>query len=316
MIERRLGMISIVLPTYNGSQYIQCAVDSILKQTYTDIELIIVDDCSTDGTGAIVDEMAKYDKRIRVIHNKMNKKLPASLNIGFEKARGDYFTWTSDDNVYKSNALEIMLLCLKENPDSDIVYAMCDIIDSNGNLVATDTNQKKSNQENNNIHNWVGACFLYKRKVHDKLHGYDEKLFLVEDYDFWLRAARDFKYKKINQNLYQYRIHSNSLTSTRNEEIMAKTVELLQRELDQGYVQPNDTALLYKHFVNYYYVHMDNNKFRIYMKLLKQIKDKRVKVNFSYRLAEIVGINSIRRMWKFWYFFERKIKRISERNAK
>ncbi len=316
MTERRLEMISIVLPTYNGSRYIQYAVDSILKQTYTDIELIIVDDCSTDDTGAIVDKMAKYDKRIRVIHNKINKKLPASLNIGFENAHGDYFTWTSDDNLYKSNALEIMLLYLKENPETDIVYAMCDTIDSDGNLVAANINQEKGNEENNNIHNWVGACFLYKREVHDKLHGYDENLFLVEDYDFWLRAARYFKYQKINQTLYQYRVHANSLTSTRNEEIMAKTIELLQRELEQGYVQPRDTALLYKHFVNYYYVHMDNNKFRTYMKLLKQMKDERIKVNLSYRLAEIVGINPIRKIWEFRYLLERKIKRISGRNAK
>ncbi len=310
-------MISIVLPTYNGSRYIQCAVDSILKQTYTDIELIIVDDCSTDGTGAIVDKLSKCDKRINVIHNKVNKKLPASLNIGFENAQGEYFTWTSDDNLYKSNALEIMLLNLKENPETDIVYAACDIIDSEGNLVAANTNQEKGNEEKNNyIHNWVGACFLYKREVHDKLHGYDEKLFLVEDYDFWLRAARYFKYKKINQNLYQYRVHANSLTSTRNEEIMAKTIELLQRELEQGYVQPNDTALLYKHFVNYYYVHMDNNKFRTYMKLLKQMKDERIKINVSYRLAEIVGINFIKKIWGFWYSLERKTKGISGRNAK
>ena len=301
-------MISIVLPTYNGSRYIQYAVDSILKQTYTDIELIIVDDCSTDDTGAIVDEMAKKSKRIRIIHNEINKKLPASLNIGFENAHGDYFTWTSDDNLYKSNALEIMLRSLKENPDTDIVYAMYDKIDSEGNLIAASASQGNK-EKNNYIHNWVGACFLYKREVHTQLHGYDENLFLVEDYDFWLRAARYFNYQKINQSLYQYRVHANSLTSTRNQEIMAKTVELLQRELEQGYVQPNDTALLYKHFVNYYYVHMDNNNFRTYMKLLKQAKDKRIRINLSYRLAEIIGCNTVKKMWDDWYFGKNKLKK-------
>lgn len=299
-------MISIVLPTYNGSRYLTSAIDSILKQTYSDIELILVDDCSTDGTDVIVDVIAKSDKRIRVIHNKINKKLPASLNIGFENAKGDYFTWTSDDNLYKYNALEIMLKSIKENPDTDIVYAMYGTIDTEGKVLTTNTNQEKESEEKiSYIHNWVGACFLYKREVHDKLHGYDENLFLVEDYDFWLRAARYFNYKKINQNLYQYRVHPNSLTSTRKGEVLAKTVELLQRELELGYVQPDETALLYKHFVNYYFDCMDNKNFKKYMKLLKHMKDKRIKINLSYRLAEIVGCKAVKKMWEYWYFLEK-----------
>ena len=180
-------MISVVLPTYNGISYIKNSVTSILEQTYTDLELIIVDDCSTDGTGDVVDALAKSDDRIHVIHNSVNKKLPASLNIGFENAKGNYYTWTSDDNLYKHDALEVMLNHLKESPNTDIVYAMYDTIDSDGNIITNDNNDSQSCPEENGIlHNWVGACFLYKREVHDRLYGYDENLFLVEDFDFWL----------------------------------------------------------------------------------------------------------------------------------
>lgn len=300
-------MISIVLPTYNGSRYIKDAVNSILKQSYTNFELIIVDDCSTDDTGVIADELAKYDERVRVIHNKINRKLPASLNIGFENAHGDYFTWTSDDNLYKSNALEIMLVNLEEDSQIDIVYAMYDTIDSEGNLVAVNANQEKQYEgSQNHFHNWVGACFLYKREVHDKLNGYDENLFLIEDFDFWLRAARYFTYKKINQNLYQYRIHDKSLTNTRNAEVKAKTISLLQRELEQGFIRKNDTTLLYKHFVDYYYIHIDNTNFRKYMKLLRKTRDNRIRIDISYRLAEIVGIGAVKKMWKRWYAVTKK----------
>ena len=81
-------MISVVLPTYNGEKYIEQSIKSILYQTYTNWELIVVDDCSTDSTLDIVKKYARIDERITVLHNSQNQKLPQSLNIGFEKAGG------------------------------------------------------------------------------------------------------------------------------------------------------------------------------------------------------------------------------------
>ena len=101
--------VSIVLPTYNGEEYIRQSIDSIRNQTFEDWELIIVNDYSTDGTSLIIREYEKKDSRIIVIENSENKKLPASLNIGFRSATGKYFTWTSDDNRYLPNALQCMV---------------------------------------------------------------------------------------------------------------------------------------------------------------------------------------------------------------
>lgn len=81
--------VSIVLPVYNGEVYLRQAIESVLAQTYENWELIIVDDCSTDGSPAIMDEYAGWDARIKVVHNKENQKLPESLNIGFRQAEGD-----------------------------------------------------------------------------------------------------------------------------------------------------------------------------------------------------------------------------------
>lgn len=85
--------ISIVLPTYNGEKYLKQSIESILGQTYTDWELIVVNDCSTDSTQEIIDFYRKKDTRIRTIFNYTNQKLPESLNIGFREAKGEYFTW-------------------------------------------------------------------------------------------------------------------------------------------------------------------------------------------------------------------------------
>ena len=114
--------VSIVLPTYNGEKFIRESIDSILYQTFTDWELIIVNDCSTDGTPNIVNRYAASDSRIRVIHNKENQKLPESLNIGFREARGEYLTWTSDDNMYLPSALEKMIIIIYQLPWNEWMY--------------------------------------------------------------------------------------------------------------------------------------------------------------------------------------------------
>ena len=125
-------MVSIVMPTYNGQKYIREALNSITEQTYKEFELIIVDDCSTDGTPKIVQEYAAKDSRIKVIRNESNQKLPKSLNIGFTKCIGDYFTWTSDDNLYHMDALKRMVEYLENDKNTNFVYACEEFIDENG----------------------------------------------------------------------------------------------------------------------------------------------------------------------------------------
>lgn len=124
--------ISVVLPVYNGEQYIEESIQSVLNQTWQDWELIIVDDCSTDRTPEIIRWYAQQEPRIQVIQNAENQKLPRSLNIGFQCALGDYFTWTSDDNRYKPEAFETMLAYLCAAPEVGLVYCDMDFIDGEG----------------------------------------------------------------------------------------------------------------------------------------------------------------------------------------
>ena len=93
------ALVSIVLPVYNGARFLAEAIQSCLAQTYPHWELIVVDDCSTDDSPQIVAGFAADDARIRVIRHAHNRKLPGALNTGFDAARGEYLTWTSDDNL-------------------------------------------------------------------------------------------------------------------------------------------------------------------------------------------------------------------------
>ena len=216
--------VSIVLPTYNGERYIRESIESILKQTFIDWELIVVNDCSADNTLQIVSEYAEADERIRIINNEVNQKLPNSLNIGFKDAHGEYLTWTSDDNIYLPNAVAIMSEYLDENIGCPMVCTMMGVIDSEGEILDISSGYK---YENMLVNNCVGACFMYQRYVLNDIGEYDASRFLVEDYDYWLRIL--FHYGRLDylkEVLYLYRKHNTSLSETRKNEIQKQLLKL------------------------------------------------------------------------------------------
>ena len=219
--------VSIVLPTYNGEKYINESIESILSQTFSDWELIIVNDCSTDRTPQIVQKYADKDARIRIIHNQVNQKLPNSLNIGFEQAKGEYLTWTSDDNYYLPSALEEMVNFLNQNPEYPMVCAGMNSIDEKGDIIG-----KFPLYDNQLIfyQACVGACFMYKRQVITDLGIYSTQWFLVEDYEYWLRIRLHYGLiGRINHILYNYRYHENSLTGSRLKEIKKQLYKLRKK---------------------------------------------------------------------------------------
>jgi glycosyltransferase involved in cell wall biosynthesis len=209
-------LISIILPVYNGGKYLAISIERCLNQNFTNFELIIVNDCSTDNTLNIAYNYAEKDNRIIIINNEENKKLPASLNIGHREAKGDFVTWTSDDNIMKPNFLESLLNTL-EKEEADLVYSDYDIINNDGKLKRE---HKSGPTEHLIFGNIIGASFLYKKEVFATLKGFDENLYLLEDYDFWLRASLKFKFIHCKENLYQYRLHENSLTAKIQDSIL------------------------------------------------------------------------------------------------
>lgn len=219
-------LISIVLPVYNGEKYLEKALRSIVQQTYENFELIIVDDCSTDHTPDIIRRYVDKDKRIRCIRNVINLKLPKALNAGFAKANGVYLTWTSDDNCYKPNALEVMVKYLEGHNNIDMVYANYTEIDFAGKII-----RKRYLEEPGGIvyKNVVGACFLYRHEIAKCVGEYDANLFLAEDYDYWIRISKVGMIAHIADNLYYYRIHRSSLTSDRCDMAVTQTYRVLEK---------------------------------------------------------------------------------------
>jgi glycosyltransferase involved in cell wall biosynthesis len=220
--------VSLVLPVHNGATYLQEALASIAAQRFTDYELICVDDASSDSSPQILSAAAAADPRILVIRLDRNVGLPAALNAGFARARGDYFSWTSDDNILRPAMLEVLVAALDAHPDCGVAHGDYRIIDPAGvpgDLVRT-------GPASDLIHgNNIGASFLYRREVDFALGGYDPDLFGAEDYDFWLRAAAHYRFHHVAQDLYLYRKHPGSLTASRAAAVQAMTTAVVQEAL-------------------------------------------------------------------------------------
>lgn len=231
MLMEETKKVSVILPVYNGADNVSDSIDSVLNQTYDNLELIIVNDCSTDGTARIIKEYAKQDARIILIHNKTNQKLPRSLNIGFQAATGEYLTWTSDDNIYRKSAIERMVCTLECTPDAGMVYTDFTVVNEINDEVETWVTMVAA-PENLRLRNVVGACFLYKQDVADKTGIYDPEMFLAEDYDYWIRIWSNAKCVVLHEDLYIYRLQPKGLTATRREAVRKQAGAVISKHFD------------------------------------------------------------------------------------
>lgn len=207
--------VSIVLPVYNGAQYLRESIESCLNQTHRNLQLVIVDDCSTDETPEIIKEYAKRDRRIVSIRNKTNLHLPGALNVGFRHSTGHLLSWTSHDNCYAPGAIEALVRQLCSAPDVGLVYSAFRHIDERGRV------------DPRIVYlpppwflpsvNSVGPCFLYRRAVYEAIGDYNEKVEYQEDYEYWLRVSKRFRLMRLHVPLYYYRRHPESMSAKRKE---------------------------------------------------------------------------------------------------
>lgn len=232
------------------------AIESVMAQTFKDWELVIVNDCSTDNTLEVAQSYADKDVRIRVVSNEKNSKLPASLNHGFREAKGEYWTWTSDDNLLLSTMLEEMSDYLDAHPDVGMIVSDRYNIDENGDIIA-EVHVPDNLNENLLLNNGLGASFMYRSEVAKQAGAYSEELFLVEDYEYWLRLSFLTKIDTLHRFLYKYRVHSGSLSATRKEGIASAKVKMRIQYLPrvEEKLQSNKFSLLL-----YYYRIVDNLK--------------------------------------------------------
>jgi glycosyltransferase involved in cell wall biosynthesis len=204
-----MPLVSIVMPVWNGADYLEAAVFSVLQQTISDFELIIVDDASTDASFQIISRLEETDSRIKSISNPTNRKLPETLNIGFEIAKGDWFTWVSHDNLLEVDFLEI-LLSNAYDFRAEFIYSDYKVINKLNQEIKLAKMRLPDYLYSGNC---IGASFLYRNYIHTQLNGYDSSKFLYEDFDFWVRTFKTgFRMIYVEESPYRYRVHKDQLS--------------------------------------------------------------------------------------------------------
>ena len=237
-------LVSIILPTYNHGEFLKSAIEKILGQDYKNIELIIINDGSEDHTSQILADF-HHDTRVKVIHQN-NQGLPKALNNGFRIARGDFFTWTSADNLMGPNCISQLLKVANNNSNIGLVYSDFQAIEVSGNLMSAhnpwriyDRDNKKSIVRlkqarlfyKNIPINYIGPYFLYRASLARILEGYSD-IPGIEDWDYWLRMqfVTKFQHVKTDGLQYQYRVHSNSMSNHLGvENNLVNTIRLLAK---------------------------------------------------------------------------------------
>lgn len=208
--------VSVLLPVHNGAEYVESAVRSVMEQTLQDIEILLVDDASTDETAEILARLAAEDARIRIEHLKENHRLPRALNRGLDLCRGEYVARMDADDLCEPRRLEVQTAYLDSNPEVTLIGCSVIRIDGEGTPFQTSVRAQDAFATR-----WMcrfvmpfrHPTFLFRRAEMDLR--YDPDCTVSEDYDLLARLTAKRKVGCLPDVLLRYREHGGSLTGTK-----------------------------------------------------------------------------------------------------
>lgn len=259
--------VSILIPVYNGSNFIKQAVESAINQTYKNIEILVINDGSTDGgkTEKIVKEFGERVKYIK----KENGGVASALNVGIEEATGEYISWLSHDDIYLPNKIEKEIEALNnlENKNT-IIFSNFELMDENGiTFTKTDfTKNIKKEKLCQGIYPVIKGCvngctILIPKKCFEEVGYFREELKTTNDYEMWIRLFNKFPSYFIEEKLIKYRIHKNQDTN-KNPVYVSESNELWKDIINDLTEEQIENWKLDK--FNVYmtlYIQMKNSKF-------------------------------------------------------
>ncbi|MEM3173213.1 MAG: glycosyltransferase [Candidatus Nitrosotenuis sp.] len=219
--------VSIVIPVYNAAKYLRYCLDSAIKQTYGDLEIIAINDGSTDESLKILEE---YTSKIYII-NKENGGTASALNTGIRAMRGEWFKWLSADDVLYPHAIEELVREAEQILDkkNTILYSNYDIIDSNGNTIKQfiEPNYNNTSQFDFNLillDHYIGngTTSLIHKSALDEYGYFDETVGFAEDYELWLRFCllHNCRLHLVPKILAKYRVHSTQLSKEKAQKAL------------------------------------------------------------------------------------------------
>lgn len=218
-----MAFLSVVIPLYNKENFIKDTVESVFNQTYSDFELLVIDDCSTDNSYKIVSQIV--DPRLSIISHKTNKGLSASRNTGIKNSTSNYIAFLDADDLWKPHFLEEIVHLIKTFPKASLFATNYEEIIDKKVIVVTNNGAEKIENKQILVDNYFTlslkqplynqSSFCVKKEIFEKIGFYNEKITFGEDVDFNIRAHMNFKLAYSNCSLSQYNtISENQITQS------------------------------------------------------------------------------------------------------
>ncbi|VVB97193.1 Glycosyltransferase AglE [uncultured archaeon] len=226
------------MPVYNAGEYLGEAIESILDQSFTNYEFIIVDDCSTDNSKEIAEEYSKKDKRIIVLGNEKNLGIAETRTKGTKYAKGKYIAVSDADDISIRTRFKEQHDYLERHRDCGVVGGFIELFDSDTGKV---TGVRKYFEDDERLRK---RLFLYcpvaqpvsmiRRDVFYNVGYYDPRYPPAEDLDMWFRIGTRYRFANIQKVLLRYRVHKNSATISKIRKMEANTLEI-RKKYSRGY---------------------------------------------------------------------------------
>lgn len=274
--------VSVIIPIYNSEKFLCRCIDSVLMQTFTDFEVILVDDGSIDNSSKICDDYTSVDSRVKVIH-KRNEGASIARNTGLNVANGEYITFIDSDDYVSSTYLADLYSDISTNDDLDLViHGIIRVTENKQTTLSTNisrtynlTTELALLWRDINIFRFCGSCSkLFRRLILNK-HSirFSNDIICAEDYDFLLRYIANCNNIKVSQHENYYYIHNSNSISTR---IYDYQIELsgLQR-LDEAYFMILNLATQKRPILSQYYKLITYYTHRVLISIYKRNDCKR-----------------------------------------
>lgn len=212
-----MATVSVITPAYNVAPYLADAIESVLAQTFTDLELIVIDDGSRDFTFQIATDYARTDRRIRLVQQE-NHGISSARNYALRIASGSFLAILDGDDVWLPTYLERQLAILVSDPGCDIVtgnaWFLGGPLDGQPARPSPDRRAEPTLSQLLEDETAVFIMSVFRRRVYEVIGGFDESMRTNEDYDFWIRAAiAGFRFRRNDEPLGRYRRRDDSLSA-------------------------------------------------------------------------------------------------------
>ncbi|MCW3167508.1 glycosyltransferase [Chryseobacterium sp. 09-1422] len=228
----KIPIISVVMPVYNGENYLTEAIDSILSQTFTNFELLIINDGSSDNSEKIIQSYS--DDRIVYIKNEKNIGLIKTLNKGLDLAKGEYIARMDQDDISHPERFLKQVALLEENPEIGVCGTWFTLLSKNGkDRVIKHPESHESIKIGMITKSLIGHPTVMMRKKTMNNYRYDINYQAAEDYELWTRLIRITKFYNIQESLLQYRFHDTNMTVLENSTQVANTKIITANQLKE-----------------------------------------------------------------------------------